>query len=162
MPYCGPLSSRPCTLTCASYPLFGPKTALTLHNRALSSLPMSRLRLSDESVTQTDRSHEKQLQRNSRRCVSLCAAPPPPFVCGRTSSRAWPGRGPTCPPCRPTPFPQKNPRPPLAPPLCRRLLRFWPTRRLTLSEFRSNRRKTRITGTVRPYLSRAPAETCEL
>mgnify|MGYP005624566957 CR=1 FL=1 len=94
VPYCGPLSSRPCTLTCASYPLFGPKTALTLHNRALSSLPMSRLRLSDESVTQTDRSHEKQLQRNSRRCVSLCAAPPPPFVCGRTSSRAWPGRAP--------------------------------------------------------------------
>ena len=80
VPYCGPLSSRPCTLTCASYPLFGPKTALTLHNRALSSLPMSRLRLSDESVTQTDRSHEKQLQRNSRRCVSLCAAPPPPFA----------------------------------------------------------------------------------
>ena len=51
-------------------------------------------------------------------------------LCGRTSSRAWPGRGPTCPPCRPTPFPQKNPRPPPRPPSLPTPPSFWPTRRL--------------------------------
>ena len=43
------------------YPLFDKKRLVTW-TRALSSLAMRRLRLIDESVTQTDRSREKQLQ----------------------------------------------------------------------------------------------------